>query len=560
MADNLPAGFVLDKQETGLPQGFVLDKPGLGDKINTGINWLGTQFTKGVTGALGAPSDLSRLGTETMRAGISKVLGPGPGHNEPIPQALPGGADLNKAVFQGLGVPEVNAGDNPELTVKMPLLGGREVNVGKFLDVIPQAAAGGALMGGIKAVIPTVTSSLASEGAGQATEGTPYEIPARLLAGVAGQVAGNRLQTPLPANLTPEQARLRDLAEQLMGPGKMSVGQETGRLRGIESAAARFPTSQGVMQRAADRQAIELQGKAFELAGAPAGLTRTDPISMGRAGAAANAEFNAAKNAMGPVDLNASFFNQAAPHVSNYVANNPASGIVPAVEARFNDFINKVAGGQTQLSGPEYQQFRKGLNDTAQATGDPAARRALQGIRESLDDAATASSTPQAAAAFKQAREHWGNLKTIEKAAMRSGAEATAAGNLSPTALSATLKSWQGPSFTQRTGGLNDVARVTQYLADMRPNSGTPTALATQHLLTGGTLLGGGGAGLMAGGPVGAAIGVGAAAAPNLIARALTGAGPISRQVRDYLANQVGAKMSLQDRLAQALIGAGAAR
>ncbi len=531
-----------------------------GDKVNAVVNWLGTQITKGATGLAGAPSDLSRLGTEAMRAGISKVLGPGPGHNEPVPQALPGSADINKGIFQGLGVPEVNAADNPAFTAKVPLLGGREVNYGKFLDVIPQAAAGGALTSGAKAIIPTVTSGLTSEAAGQATAGTPYEIPARLLAGVAGQAAGNRLQTPLPANLTPEQTRLRDLSKALIGEDKMSVGELTGRLRGVESAASRFPTSQGVMQRASDARAQALQGAAFEQVAPGLGLTRTDPVSLGTAQAAANTEFNTAKQAMGPVDLNANFFNQAGPYVSGYVANNPASGIVPAVENRFNDFVNKVASGQTQLSGTEYQQFRKGLNDAAQATGDPAARRALQGIRTALDDAATVSSTPQAAAAFKQAREHWGALKTIESAALRSGAEATSAGNLSPTAMSAALKAWQGPSFTQRTGGLNDVARATQYLADMRPNSGTPTTAFTQQLMTGGALTGGGGLGFLAGGPVGAAIGAAGAMSPNLIARALTGAGPISRQIKNYLANQQGAGMSRQDRLVQALIGAAGAR
>ncbi len=566
MADILPPGFVLDKpqtqQQTGLPEGFVLDKPSTGEKIaegvNTGVNWLGTQFAKVGTGLAGAPSDLGNLGQRGVHALFEKVLGPAPA----IPEykgITPGAADFNKVVFDKLGLPEVNAGDNPALTVKMPVLGGREVNVGKFLDVIPQAVGGGALLGGARAVVPTVTGGLASEGAGQATAGTPYEIPARLAAGLVGQVAGNRLQTPLPANLTPEQTRLRDLSARLIGEDNMSVGELTGRLRGVESAASRFPTSQGVMQRAADQRSTALQGAAFEEAGVP-GLTRVDPQSMGQAAGVANAEFNTAKNAMGPVDINANFLNRAGQHVSSYLANNPPSGSVPAVEQRFGDFINRAASGQTQLSGTEYQQFRKGLNDAAQATGDPAARRALQGIRSALDDAAEASSGPQASEAFREARRHWGNLKTIEGAAMRSGAEATSAGNLSPTALSATLKSWQGPSFTRQTGGLNDIARATQYLADMRPNSGTPTAMATQHLLTGGTLLGGGGAGFMAGGPVGAAIGVAGAAAPNLIARALVGAGPISGQIKRYLANQMGANTTMQDRLVQALMGAEAAR
>ena len=34
------------------------------EKVNTGVNWLGTQLTKGATGVLGAPSALGELGRQ----------------------------------------------------------------------------------------------------------------------------------------------------------------------------------------------------------------------------------------------------------------------------------------------------------------------------------------------------------------------------------------------------------------------------------------------------------------------------------------------------------------
>lgn len=547
VADQLPAGFVLDKPAAGLPEGFVLDQPGIGDKINEGVALLGTQFTKGINQLAGAPSDLQALGQKGVDYVLSKVTG----HqfNTPAP-TMPGSADLNKAVFEGAGVPERNFADIKALGP----------HVGKVIDASLQAVPGGILT---KALLPTVTSGAGSEVAGQATAGTPYEIPARLFGAVAGQRVGQTAVTPLPARLTPEQTRMVGLADQLQIP--MTVGQETGRLRGVESALARFPTSAGQFANAGERQSLGINRAALDTAEAPAGLTRVDPNSMDQLFKAKNAEFNAAKSAMGPVELTPQFYNQAQQGVGNYLANNPTATLVPAVEAHMASFFDRQLApraGQSvpTLSGEQYQQFRKSVNDAAMEMKDPAARKALQGIRTALDDAATASSTPQAAAAFAKARENWGNLKTIAKAAAGGTIEGRGAGNLTPGALVSAVRQRQGPDVFSRTeGGLNDVSRLAGYLSDTRPNSGTPQTLMMQNLLSGGALLGGGGAGFLAGGlPGAAAAGVGLAT-PNILARALTGSKGAG-WLRDYLANQKMADTTMKDRLVQALIGAGAGR
>ncbi len=76
-----------------------------------------------------------------------------------------------------------------------------------------------------------------------------------------------------------------------------------------------------------------------------------------------------------------------------------------------------------------------------------------------------------------------------------------------------------------------------------------------QSLLSGGAL----GGGFLAGGAPGALAGGAGLLAPNLIARALTG-GFGGKTLRNYLANQVGADTTMQQRLGQALIGAVGAR
>lgn len=547
MSTQLPEGFTLDRAPPPLPDGFQLDAPSssVGDKINTGVQWLGTQFTKGLTGAAGLPADLQALGQKGADYALSKITGRD--FNTPAP-TMPGSADLNKVAFKDIGLPEVNAADNPNLG-----------KLGKFIDLIPQAAVGAKAFG--QAFLPTATSSVASEAAGQATEGTPYEMPARLAAALAGQKAGQRINTPLPADLTPEQARLVQLAK--ADPNikdTLTVGQETGRLRGVESALARFPTSAGQFANAGEKQAVGINKAALATMDAPADLERVDPTSMTRAFAAKNAEFNAAKNAMGPVELTPDFHNKIADINATYRVNNAPSSLVPSVERKMADFETEFLGKKVplagDLSGEQYQQFRKGLNDAAQATTDTSARKALQGIRTALDDAAEASSAAEATAAFKVARKNWGNLKTISKAAAGGSMDTRAAGDLSANALTGALKQFQGADkFATTEGGLNDIARLSGYLKDTRPNSGTPQTLMMQNLLSGGALLGGGGAGFLAGGPAGAAAAAGGLAAPNLLARALTGSTGAGF-VKKYLTNQSLAKQSMSERLAQALIGA----
>ncbi len=538
----------------------VEEGPSVGDRINTGVDWLGTQITKAGTGLAGLPADLQALGQKGADYVLSKATGQD--FNTPAP-TMPGSADLNKAVFQGLGVPEVNAADNPAFTLKPPGTDAK-INVGKFLDLIPQAAAGGGLIGGGKAVVPTITSGIASEAAGQATAGTPYEIPARLLAAVPGQMIGNRLQTPLPANLTPEEQRLVALSQNLKTPQgesipmPLSVGQETGRLRGLESGLERFPSGAGQFKNLRDAEAQGIQRAALGEMNAPPGLTRTDPQSMAQAYGTASAEFNAAKNAIGPVSLDQLFYQKINKTLGDYLQNVAPSNAVPAVQNRVRDFYNPALAGN-QMSGPQYQEYRRAINTAAEGSKDPTARNALKDIRTALDDAAQASATPEAAQAFADARKHYGAYKTISKAAASAGPEAQAKGNLSPGGLSTALRQWQGPDqYARTTGGLNDIARVSKYLADTVPNSGTPTTWGWQHILLGG----GPGAipGAIIGGAPGAAIGAATSiATPNLLARALTGSKGFG-WLRDYLANQTGAKTSQAERLAQALMGAEAAR
>jgi hypothetical protein len=502
------------------------------DALNTGVNWLGTQLTKGVTGVLGAPAavgEMVRQGSEYLgkKAGVPEFgrnFGAGMKNSLTMYGLAPTTEGLNRTIFGSLGVPEVNAGDNPALTLTNPLGLDSKINVGHILDAGPQALPGIALGG---AALPSMVGGMASEAAGQAAAGSPWEIPARLAGGFLGYKGGQRIQTPLPASLTPEQARLVEIAKDKGIP--LTVGQETGRGRGIESAVARFPTSQGRMAAFNDRQNVAINRDAVGQIGQEA--DRLDPTTMNRVIGQASNEFEAAKNASGNVDLTPSFFRDLNRTITSYLDNTPAAAQTPSVTKRAADFVNQP--GHT-LTGEQYQEFRRTLNEASRSVSDVGARRALQGMRDALDDAMTASLPADQAEAWNTVRRNWANLKILTKAAAGGTADSRNAGNLSPSSLSMALRQRQGVDrFASTEGGLNDTARVASYLSDTRPNSGTPQTMMMQGMLTGGPVA----AGYAAGGIPGALTAAGAMAVPNVVARALTGTGG-GATLRNYLANQ----------------------
>ena len=535
---------------------------GVVDAVNTGVNWAGTQFTKGIAGLADASKGVGltnqaaaewlgqKLGAQETGQAIGGVLK----HVTPIPGSslLPNTSD---AIFKTGVAPEVNAGDNPALTIRPPLLGGGSINVGKMLDAGAQAipavmagpaATGGALRQGITTAIPAFTGGMGSELGGQAAQGMDagplVEALMRFGGGTAGYMGGNRAISPITANLSPEQARMVEVVKARGDP--LSVAQETGKLGGVESAVSRAAGGAGPFESLREQQAMGAQRAALGDIGAVG--ERTDPTTMARVYGEKSAEFNAAKNASGNVTLGRDFYKDLDSILGKYAESTPASSAVPSVGKRMGDFAQlpvKVGNsGMPELTGEQYQAFRKSINDAAQSTADQGAKNALKDMRGALDQAMESSLPADQAAAWRTVRSNWAGLKTLLKASAGGTVAGRAEGNLSPSALATALKQQQGPDrFATTTGGLNDIARSSAYLADTIPNSGTGQTVNMQQTLRSLMLPGAGGAaGALIGGPVGGVVG---AAAPvvgaNLLARLLTGQGGLGAgTLRNYLANQ----------------------
>lgn len=554
--------------------------------VNTGVNWLGTQITKGATGLLGGADALGTLG-ERGAAYVGEKLGApetgkNVGHafkrNVTFHGLAPNTEAMNRIVFGSLGVPEVNAGDNPAFTLTNPFGIEGKVNLGKMADVGVQAIPGSLALGG--GALPAVLGGATSEAAGQAEAGTPWELPARVVGALPGAWAGSKITTPLPANLTPQQARAVAIAKETGTP--LSVAQETGRGTALERFFSRMPGGQGVSERFAAKQGASTDRAALAQAGFVGDDVGTETVKALQR--QASAEFEAAKNMPSTVNLTPGFFDTVKGTAKKYAEDTPASDIAPVVGKKakdltklepgapsptpltasaversptLNNILNAIkdvdtppptSGGPRlstaqsnvaswfgeapkvpmpkappELTNAQYQTLRKSVSDSVDDLykgGDSGSARALQKMRDALDDAAASSLPAEQMEAWKTARRHYFNFKIIEKAAGRGTVASRSEGTLSPSALTSVLRQKQGDAFSRTTGGLNDVATLKQYLADTFPNSGTPTIGAQAFAFMNP---------LLAGAP---------AAAVNLSQRAMTGAGPVSSVVRSYLANQ----------------------
>lgn len=526
----LPDAMLMSLKESQSPKA----EPGMVDKaldkVNTGVNWAGTQLTKGFNTLLGLPADVQGLGNAGAKMALEAVLGPGKA-KQPMTNTMPGAADLNKAVFQGLGVPEVNAADNPALTLTKPFGLDAKINLGSMLDAGAQAIPS-MLSGGPVTAIPGFFGGVGSDAAGQATAGTPYEIPARIAGGVAGYKLGQRGVTPLPSNLTPQQQQNVEVARELGIP--MTVGQETGRGRRIESVVGRFPTSEGRMSSFSDQQRRAINQKALQTTGTAG--DRVDPGTINSGFDRLGQEFSRLSQGR-TIELRPDFYNRVGRSVADYTENTLPSDVSRAVTRRWNDIQSiPPAGGSPYpaITSEQYQEFRRSISTAAADATDPAVRRTLREMRTALDDAMESSLPAADAEAWRTARTQYGNLKTVSKAAASGTQDSRSAGDLSPGALTSAVRQSRGTDqFARGQTPLNDLARVADYLADTRPNSGTPERLAMQAAITGTPIT----AGYALGGVPGAVTAGVGMMAPNVVARAMTGTGGFG-WLRDYLANQ----------------------
>lgn len=428
-----------------------------------------------------------------------------------------------------------------------------QTTAGEFAGTVGEFLPGAAAFGGLS---PSnlarfgIAPGLASEGAGQLTEGTSYEPYARIAAALAAPVAlsaAQRVVTPFGISAGRSAA-----ADVLRSEGvRPTAGQITGNrtLRAMESELGGSATANIL-----DDQAAAFTDAAMRRAGGsglatPENMTAiNDRLSQGFRDIAARNTVVSDPQVGNGIGQTLARYERVLPTEQRGIVQNLADDIIE----RFN-----VGGGR--MSGTDYQTIRSRLTKAAHAArnSDTEFADALRGLRNTLDDGMSRSVAPEDAAEWARLRQEYGNMKLLEKAATGAG-ENAALGSISPAKLRQAATTGRSGQYARGEGDFDELARAGEAVLRPLPDSGTSTRLNARTLggLTG---AGGAGAGALAGGPGGAVAG----ALLGMVAPAVAGRALMTRPVQAYLANQLLSPTRLSDpRIAavvEALIGQQAA-
>jgi hypothetical protein len=408
----------------------------LGDIIKS----TGSGVARGATQLFDMPGELQRGVGNALEFGVERVMGasapewsdqisdiasvgplsPRPGMMEEVVRAIPGG---NKAIdFQ----PQTTAGDYAQ-------------NVGEFLPGAMLFGGAGpsqsvARAGVENAIRYGLIPGLASEAAGQATEGTQFEPYARTAAalgsGILAARPSNTVQ-PLTPRADPEDARM---AGTLMQNGiRPTVGQVTrsGTMRRIEGTLGDVPG-----------QAEDLTAAAMRTTGSTA--TRATPEALAQA---SKDIVKAMDDAVAGVSFipSTQMAQQADDVVRDYLRATAEGNVIPDVRNIAGEIVDAATTPRgMQISLATLKDWRSRLGRLMQSN-DNQVREAAYGLRSLIDDATTAqlqaSGRTEDVARLATAREQYRNWLGVADAATRATAEN---GILSPTQLHQAIIRTQG--------------------------------------------------------------------------------------------------------------------
>lgn len=390
-------------------------------------------------------------------------------------------------------------------------------------EFLPGAAAFGG--GGAANILRYgVLPAVASEGAGQLTEGTAVEpyarIGAALLAPAIPSLA-SKVITPfgVPAD---RQA----MANALRAEGvKPTAGQVTG------NKALQFREAElGGMSaaRVLEQQGDDFTRAALKRAGIDA--NRASPEVM-RDGLKAIGDKFDDLAAQTTIKWDNQLQTDLVADVANYVNN--ATQTAPVVKKMATRVAEIASNNGRTIPGEAYKTLRSDIGKAAQAASDNSTRFALRDIMESLDDAVARSMPGDTLPKWQAVRKEYRNFLTLERAAVGAGEDA-ALGIISPARLrNATVQTQGRRNYVTGKGDFDELARSGQALMTPLPNSGTPARLNARTIGGFGAVLGAGAG--SAGGIPGAMVG----AAAGSIAPWAAGKALMSRPVQAYLMNNL---------------------
>jgi hypothetical protein len=327
--------------------------------------------------------------------------------------------------------------------------------------------------------------AVASETAGQLTEGTALEPWARLggaLLGGRAASAGQRAVTPLPTS-PQHRAAVRTLENE--GVTSLTAGDRTGRkpLQWAESATQDTPGAGGRAARMATEKQEQFTRATLRRIGVNA--DRAEPHVMAQAYTDIGQRFNqlAGRNNLMP----SRHFDARLRRIgSQYESATSPTMRVPMVEQTIASLRNPALRQNGVIPGRLYQNMRSDLSREANRlrASDPPAGRAVSEIMDALDDAMEASirlTNRGDLGAWRQVRGQYRNFIAVEDAVSRAGAGVE--GIITPAALRGAITRQGRRAYTQGRGDFNQLARAGETVMRPLPNSGTTPRANAMHIL-----------------------------------------------------------------------------
>lgn len=480
------------------------------------FNSLGAGLIRGGIGAAGLLGNIESLG----RAGINKAAS-ALGYKEPVVSP--------EAAFVTSGQLEKGMQD-AGMRLHEP-----QTTAGKYARTIGEFTPGALFGGGIvqRAVGNVVAPAVASEAAGQATEGTSLEPWARVAGGIAGGFApglARRVVTPFPAKKS-----LQDSVAALENEGvtAISAGQRVGNrpLQWFESNARDMPGTGKRATEMFDAQKEQFTQAALRKAGMQGERATQDVVNEGFARIGKDFDELVSQSSVKVTPELAAEMRNAA---RVYADNTPKAMRAPVVEKLANEFAERAKDFSNMrmsgvMRGSSYKGYRSAIESLARESRNAEIKQALFKIVNAFDDAVENGLGGPMREAWKKTRKEYRNALVVQKAA------ATATdGVISPKTLRSASRTIMGEAAVSR--GKNEMTRLAQAgvnVINELPQSGTtPRAIAAQLTKNLTAPLAGAAAG-------GAYTGDANGGAAGFLASMLLGRALMSPAAQRYFANQV---------------------
>jgi hypothetical protein len=413
---------------------------------------------------------------------------------------------------------------------------------GEFISTAGEFAGGAGVMGGPGSMVRYgVIPGLASEGAGQLTEGTSLEPYARTAAALLSPVAAGALGlgvqkviSPAAGQISPERQKAVDL---LRREGvQPTAGQVVGGRAAENQLYREALTTSGRVK--GDKAMEDFTSSVMARVGAPSG-SRATPEVLTDAESRLSGVY---KSVLGSTDVapasgDLASMSSALRTYTEMAPKNSAPGLFENVNKQlvksFRDGV-PIPGEIAYSWRKKFSKLTKSQDDAIQS----AAVEAVDAIDDMIENGLTSSGRAGDLDRFKEARGQFRNLFAIEKAAERADID----GIISPLALRTALLQQGRKRYVQGKGDLGPITRAAADILKPLPQSGTAPRLSAAQLLPGasaGTGVGLGAFGLGLEPITATAVGTAVAAAP-IVRNQFLASGPGQRYFQNQLMNEFG--------------------